>query len=352
MSRSSPKALFCVLILCAGLPANAAPPQNAENTATIRRVAMLDRGNNVEIVIAASHQVTPQTQVLTGPDRVVIDFPGARPGADLRPIIVNRGEVKAVRVGLFKSNPAVTRVVLDLKAPQGYQLFPSGNTVIVKVGSAGSVASPGVISANRRIICPVVAGNPQILLPAPHPPAHEFPVRVSFQNGLLSVRADKATLAQVLFEVHRQTGADIAVPAEAEQELVVTDLGPAPAKEVLLALLNGTHYNFILLGYDGDAGGVQRVMLSPKSGGFTTEPYVPPDQNSLPQSGPQYSPGQAWAGRGQLPPMPGQSLCDLGRESLAGSTRSDTAGHAGVAGYQNRCSGRACDMVFFLPRRR
>jgi AMIN domain-containing protein len=351
MSRSSPNALLCALILCAGLPANAAPPQNAENTATISRVGILDRGSNVEIEIAASQQVTPQVQVLTGPDRVVIDFPGAVPGADVRPLVVNRGDVKAVRVGLFKSNPPVTRVVLDLTAPQRYQLFPSGNTVTVKFGSPGSAAGPNVISASSEFICPVVAGNPQISLAAQNAPAHELSARVSFQNGLLSVRADKTTLAQVLFEVHRQTGADIAVPADAEHEQVVIDLGPAPAREVLAALLNGTHYNFILLGYDGDAGGVQRVILSSKSGGLTTESYVL-DQTTLPQHGPQYVRGRASAGRGQLPPMSAQSLCDLRRESLAASAVSNTAGHASDASYQNRCSGRACDMVFFLPGRR
>jgi AMIN domain len=349
MSHPSPKALLCVLILCAGLPANAAPPQNADNTATIRRFAILDRGNNVEIEIAASQQVTPQTLVLTGPDRVVIDFPGAVPGANLRPMVVNRGDVKAVRVGLFKSNPPVTRVVLDLTAPQRYQLFPSGNTVRVRFGSP---TGPNVISASSEFICPVVGGNPQISLLAPNAPAQELSARVSFQNGLLTVRADKATLAQVLSEVQRKTGADIAVPADAEQEQVATDLGPAPAREVLAALLNGTHYNFILLGYDGDAGGVQRVILSSKSGGLTTESYVSPDQHILPQHRPQYVRGRAAANRGQLPPMSAQSLRDLRREGLAASAVSNTAGHAGDVRNQNRCSGRVCDMVFSLQRRR
>jgi hypothetical protein len=71
---------------------------------------------------------------------------------------------------------------------------------------------------------------------------------VSFVNGLLSIHAEKATLAQVLFEVQRQTRADIAIPAGAEQEQVAADLGPAPARDVLAALLNGSHYNFIFVG--------------------------------------------------------------------------------------------------------
>jgi hypothetical protein len=73
-------------------------------------------------------------------------------------------------------------------------------------------------------------------------------VTVSFVNGLLSIHAEKATLAQVLFEVQRQTRADIAIPAGAEQEEVAADLGPAPARDVLAALLNGSHYNFIFVG--------------------------------------------------------------------------------------------------------
>ena len=71
---------------------------------------------------------------------------------------------------------------------------------------------------------------------------------MTFVNGMLSIRADKATLAQVLFEVQRQTQAEIAIPAGAEQEQVVADLGPAPARDVLASLLNGSAYNFIFVG--------------------------------------------------------------------------------------------------------
>jgi hypothetical protein len=74
------------------------------------------------------------------------------------------------------------------------------------------------------------------------------PVSVSFIDGLLQIHAEKATLAQVLFEVQRQTRADIAIPAGAEQEEVAADLGPAPARDVLGELLNGSRYNFIFVG--------------------------------------------------------------------------------------------------------
>src|SRR6202011_5973518 len=97
----------------------------------------------VEIEIEASERLVPQTQVLTGPDRLVLDFPNAVPGAGLRNQSVNRGEVKDLRIGLLQSHPPITRLVLDLKTPQSYQIFPYGRTVIIKIsGGVQPAAEP------------------------------------------------------------------------------------------------------------------------------------------------------------------------------------------------------------------
>jgi hypothetical protein len=90
-------------------------------------------------------------------------------------------------------------------------------------------------------------------------PPPKLPLTVSFQNGMLRIHAEKATLAQVLFEVQRQTQAEIAIPAGAEQEQVAADLGPAPARDVLASLLNGSTYNFIFVGNELS---LERVILS------------------------------------------------------------------------------------------
>ena len=324
MPRSFPRVLFCVSILCACLRGYAAPPQNAEKTATIRRIGVLGQSDTIEIQIAARESVSPQTQVLTEPNRVVIDFPGAIPGAKLRPVVVNKGAVKAVRVGLFKSNPPVTRVVLDLKVPQPFQLLSSRDVIIVQLGAAGSGATSDIISPQGGLLRPI--DLPRALR------AREIPVHVSFDNGLLSVVAEKATLAQVLLEVQHQTGAEIEIPPDAEHQEVVANIGPAPAKQVLAELLKGTHYNFILVGYDIGPGSLQRVILTRQSGGLPAEtdvssepsqaaliptiepqpspagvlplPDGPADQNSFPPYGLQYSPWSAWAAQGQLPQIP------------------------------------------------
>src|ERR1700732_4888455 len=73
----------------------------AQTGSSVRRVHVLPSGNGaVEIEIEASDRLVPQTQVLTGPDRLVVDFPNAVPGAGLRNQSVNRGDVKDVRIGL------------------------------------------------------------------------------------------------------------------------------------------------------------------------------------------------------------------------------------------------------------
>jgi hypothetical protein len=220
----------------------------------VRRVAVLKAGGATEIEIEASQRIVPEVQVVTGPDRLVIDFPKFTPGPQLRAVAVNQGEVKGVRVGLLSAKPPITRVVLDLKSPQAYQLFPVGKSVIVKLGGA-----VGIAAAPAPDTSPNAAATP-----APEP-AKSF--EVSFQDGMLSVMSTKGSLAEVLTEIRKQTGADIAIPAGAEQEEVAASLGPGTPRDVVSQLLNGSRYNFILIGADNDPNKLERVILSPKGAG-------------------------------------------------------------------------------------
>src|ERR1700688_4122851 len=65
--------------------------------------------NPLQIQIHTSAPVTPQAQIISDPERSVIDIPGAVPSSKLRNFRVNRNEVKQVRVGLFQTLPPVTR---------------------------------------------------------------------------------------------------------------------------------------------------------------------------------------------------------------------------------------------------
>jgi AMIN domain len=226
---------------------------------SVRSVKVLGGKDTVEVEVEAGDRIIPQTQVLTGPDRLVVDFPNAVPGSQVRSQSVDRGEVRAVRVGLFQSKPPITRLVLDLKSARSYQIFPSGRTVMIKVmestgsdASAEPAARPGYVPA---------AYTTRQTIPEPPP---QRPLEVTYRNGSLSIVANKATLSEVLYSVQQRTGADIAIPAGAEQEKVVAELGPAPAPEVLARLLNGSNFNFLILSAVNDPNRVDRVVLTPR----------------------------------------------------------------------------------------
>ena len=88
--------------------------------------------------------------------------------------------------------------------------------------------------------------------------------QVSYQDGLLTIVAPNSTLGDILRGVRKHTSADIEIPATAS-ERVVTRLGPGPAREVMAELLNGSHFNYILLGSPEDANALVRVVLVAKT---------------------------------------------------------------------------------------
>lgn len=249
----------------------------AQDVPSVRRVQVLGNRNPVEIEIEASDRVVPKTQLLTGPDRLVVDFANAVPGAHLRNQSLNRGEVKSVRVGLFTSKPPVTRIVFDLNGPQAYQVFPSGRTVIVKVGSGGAQTAGFAPSTSQVRLVNTNLPVQSVEITAPEAP----PLVVSFQGGLLTINSNKASLSEVLFAVHQRTGADIAIPAGAEQEKVVAEIGPASAPEVLARLLNGSKFNFLILSSANDPGTLDRVILSARPEGpapvYRPQPQARPE---------------------------------------------------------------------------
>jgi hypothetical protein len=272
-------------------------PASAQTSARVQHVIVRGAGTAMEVEIETSGApVAPNTQVITGPDRIIVDFPGALPDAELRALKVNRGALKGVRAGLFFSNPPITRIVLDLAEPQSYQISTNQNVIVVKLSPAKlAAAKPDAATAaaakglyrlpvpaaklqnaslasgtpftGTNVAAPRVSPSrvtavsetteaPSSVVSTPPPPP---PVTVTLVNGMLTIRTERATLAQVLFEVQRQTQAEIAIPAGAEQEEVAVDLGPAPARDVLGSLLNGSRYNFIFV---GDELSLERVILT------------------------------------------------------------------------------------------
>jgi hypothetical protein len=148
----------------------------------------------------------------------------------------------------------------------------------------------------------------------------------------LTIDSRNATLSQVLRSVQSQTGASVDMPSGAGSERVVAKLGPGKPKDVLASLLNGSKFNYVILGDANNSGGVQKIILlsknssagdnapattaqntnRPTSPSQAVEPpedeYPPPDQETENQNQPM--PGQP-GGDGTSPDVmnlaPGQN---------------------------------------------
>lgn len=110
------------------------------------------------------------------------------------------------------------------------------------------------------------------------------PPKVTYANNQLTIVAPNSTLADILRAVRKETGAEIDVPVAPER--VVTTLGPGPARDVLSDLLNGSRFNYVLLGAPGNETVLTRVVLVPKSSVGTPEPTQPVQQQAAVQGAP------------------------------------------------------------------
>ncbi len=114
----------------------------------------------------------------------------------------------------------------------------------------------------------------------PPPPAEltleqmpAVPPRVTYQNSQLTIVAKNSTLGDILRAVKAQTGASIEFPPNANSR-VVADLGPGPSRDVLATLLNGTLFNYVLLGTAHDPLAVGKIILTPKPTGPEPQPVA------------------------------------------------------------------------------
>jgi hypothetical protein len=165
---------------------------------------------------------------------------------------------------------------------------------VMGVGSARPVNANSTHSQKKAKKPPVTP-----LPSGPTGPVQQIPLdsiapvapQVNYQNGQLTIVAPNSTLGDILRAVRKQTGAEIDVPEAKER--VVTHLGPGPARDVMADLLNGSRFNYVLLGSPADATLLTRVVLVAKS--------APDNVNQNNPAGPQ---PQAMMQQGNMAPPP------------------------------------------------
>ncbi len=166
----------------------------------------------------------------------------------------------------------------------GLGLVPGASPALTATQSSAAPANsslPPKRHAHGKKLAPAVETPPPT--PAPLTPEQMPPTtpRVTYRSGLLTIDAQNSTLSQVLRAVQAQTGASVEMPSSAATERVTMQVGPGRPRDVVNTLLNGSKFNYIILGMIDNPGGVQKVILTSRQNAPAT---VNTAQNALGQA--------------------------------------------------------------------
>ena len=152
----------------------------------------------------------------------------------------------------------------------------------------------------KPLVLPPLQSGPLSQVPMDQIPA--TPAKVSYEGGLLAISAHNSTLSEILRDVRKLTGASIEIPQGAS-ERVVADLGPGAPRDVLALLLNGTSFNYVMLGSNSDPKAVSSVilMLKPSAAELAASSNPSSNQGAAANGAPPVQPlNRPLAGRGAV----------------------------------------------------
>ena len=155
---------------------------------------------------------------------------------------------------------------------------------------------------------------------APALPAPPVP-HVTYKDGQLTITAENVPLSEILREVSRATGATLEVPPGSAREPVFANIGPGSVRDVLVKLLNGTKFNYVMTGAQDNSSGLQKLVLTPAD--QTTEvaqnsEVASPVQVKTPNWPPQSAsrPGENDAATGLVDPQNQKAVMQAAREKV------------------------------------
>jgi hypothetical protein len=142
-----------------------------------------------------------------------------------------------------------------------------------QVMASASTQSAPILRANTQ---PLSSGVPTKFAPSRVPlqpmqdtiaanPAKaigQHPQMVSYADGQLTINAENVTLAAVLQMVAEKTGAEIEIPPGTGQERIFEHAGPGRPEDVLAMLLNGSPFDFVIVGSPQGTHVPTQVLLS------------------------------------------------------------------------------------------
>jgi hypothetical protein len=197
----------------------------------------------------------------------------------------------------------------------GWKLQRIGTVLVLSSGllfagiasASGATSGPSqrkAVKKKKQAELPPLPSGPtgQPLRPMPLDAIAAVPPQVTYENNQLTINAPNSTLADILRAIRKLTGAEIEVPSAPER--VVTHLGPGPVRDVIAELLNGSRFNYVLLGSPTDTNALTRVVLVAKSGpqDIAPNPAPTPNANFAQQNMPQEQPADAAADGNETDP--------------------------------------------------
>jgi hypothetical protein len=90
-------------------------------------------------------------------------------------------------------------------------------------------------------------------------------------------------MGDVLNAVKQKTGASVEMPASSS-ERVVGKFGPGAPRDVMAQLLNGSHFDYVLLGSPADPSALKKVVLMARVSGPQPQPQQQPQAPNYQQN--------------------------------------------------------------------
>ena len=135
----------------------AVPSANSSQLVQVRGISVVRGHDGTNVEIRVNGTPTPKILTLKSPDRLVIDLPNAVPESRPHNIPVHAADVNMVRMSQYQTDPPMTRVVLDLKAPQDFQVTSLNDRLVVKLRPLTNRGTTVAVSSTPR--APSVPAN-------------------------------------------------------------------------------------------------------------------------------------------------------------------------------------------------
>ena len=221
----------------------------SEVSASIRQIHLTQDGGRTEVNISGSGALTYHAMRLHNPDRLVLDFAGARLKTSENRLASNLDPVREIRVAQF--TPEVSRVVIDLRQPAAYNIAQDGDTV--SVSFSPKAVSPGAVpseSSERaadvvtiKSAAPSAPARPRYQTSTTKPgevpaPAAVLPVALTGTSAALatpSANASQNLTTATHLASEASSAASYATPAPVAQPAASPSSAAAPAPEAAQA---------------------------------------------------------------------------------------------------------------------